>query len=143
MENLLKLEKQLCFKVYAFSRMITKEYKPFLDEINLTYPQYLVMIVLWEENCLSVKELGEKLYLDSGTLTPLLKKLEAKDLVLRKRDTIDERIVNIYLSENGEKLEEKAREIPKKILETGLVKDDEFKFLSKILNEILLRESKY
>jgi len=143
MENLLKLEKQLCFKVYAFSRMITKEYKPFLDEINLTYPQYLVMIVLWEEKCLSVKELGEKLYLDSGTLTPLLKKLEAKDLVLRKRDTIDERIVNIYLSENGEKLEEKAREIPKKILETGLVKDDEFKFLSKILNEILLRESKY
>lgn len=143
MENLLKLEKQLCFKIYAFSRMITKEYKPFLDEINLTYPQYLVMIVLWESKSLSVKDLGEKLYLDSGTLTPLLKKLEVKELVLRKRDASDERIVNIYLSEKGEKLEEKARDIPKKMIETGLVNDEEFQFLSKILNEILIRDSKY
>ncbi len=98
-DDMLKLENQLCFPLYACSREITKAYTPLLSELNLTYTQYLVMMVLWEERQLTVKEICNKLYLDSGTLTPLLKKLEAKELVTRKRDPEDERSVIISLTE--------------------------------------------
>jgi DNA-binding MarR family transcriptional regulator len=108
----LKLENQACFPVYALSRVLTAHYKPILDGIDLTYPQYLVMLVLWEHQLLSVKEIGEKLLLDSGTLTPLLKKLEAKKLVSRVRSNEDERVVLISLTKDGAALKEKAVTVP-------------------------------
>lgn len=108
----LKLEDQACFPVYALSRVLTAHYKPILEGIELTYPQYLVMLILWQHQQLSVKEIGEKLLLDSGTLTPLLKKLEARKLVSRNRSSEDERVVMIKLTEDGAALKEKARAIP-------------------------------
>jgi len=108
----LKLENQACFPVYALSRVLTAHYKPILDGIDLTYPQYLVMLVLWEHKELSVKEIGDKLLLDSGTLTPLLKKLESKKLVARNRDKQDERVVMVSLTEGGAALKEKAVSVP-------------------------------
>lgn len=140
MESLLKLDKQLCFKIYAVSRMITKEYKPFLDKLELTYPQYLVMMVLWEFEKISVKELGNKLYLDSGTLTPLLKKLEARGLISRERDSEDERVVNIIIKDEGKKLRKKAEEIPKSMAQNGIVSPEEFRLLSEIFNKIIDRK---
>lgn len=139
MKSLLKLDKQLCFKIYAVSRMITKEYKPLLDKLNLTYPQYLVMIVLWEKKKISVRDLGKKLYLDSGTLTPLLKKLECKGLAKRKRDIDDERIVNIIISEEGEQLKLKAECIPQNMADNGIVEKEEFQMLFEIFSKILDR----
>lgn len=108
----LKLEHQACFPVYALSRILTAHYKPILEEIDLTYPQYLVMMVLWEHHQLSVKEIGEQLLLDSGTLTPLLKKLESRNLVKRSRNTADERVVFITLTDQGLALKEKAANVP-------------------------------
>ena len=108
----LKLENQACFPVYALSRVLTAHYKPILDEIGMTYPQYLVMLVLWERQQLSVKEIGEKLLLDSGTLTPLLKKLEARKLVNRTRSMEDERVLMISLTKEGAELKEKATAVP-------------------------------
>ncbi|AFD08987.1 MarR family winged helix-turn-helix transcriptional regulator [Solitalea canadensis] len=113
--DFLKLENQLCFPLYALSRKVTAHYKPLLDELDLTYPQYLVMLLLWEHQTLSVKELGDHLMLDSGTLTPLLKRLEQKKIVSRKRSAEDERIVLISLTPDGKKLQEKAVEVPNKL----------------------------
>ena len=111
----LKIENQLCFPLYACSKEIIRHYKPFLDEIDLTYTQYIAMMVLWEKKCLSVKELGSCLYLDSGTLTPVLKKLEAKGYIERKRCEADERSLNVTLTDEGEKLKDSAAEIPPKM----------------------------
>lgn len=111
----LKLENQLCFPLYACSREIVKRYKPFLDKIDLTYTQYIAMMVMWDRKSVNVKELGECLYLDSGTLTPLLKKLESKGLVSRMRSEKDERNLVVSITDEGEKLKEKAVEIPLKI----------------------------
>ena len=111
----LKLENQLCFPLYAFAKEIVKLYKPFLDEINLTYTQYITMMVLWEHTTLTVKELGKHLYLDSGTLTPLLKKLEKEGLVSRLRSAEDEREVNVALTDKGTLLRKKAELIPAKM----------------------------
>ncbi|MBQ4603014.1 MAG: MarR family transcriptional regulator, partial [Clostridia bacterium] len=108
----LKLENQLCFPLYACSREIVKRYKPFLDEIGLTYTQYIAMMVMWERKSVNVKELGECLYLDSGTLTPLLKKLESKGFVTRMRSDKDERNLVVAVTDEGEKLKDKAVEIP-------------------------------
>ena len=108
----LKLENQLCFPLYACSREIVKRYKPFLDEIGLTYTQYIAMMVMWERKSVNVKELGECLYLDSGTLTPLLKKLESKGYVTRMRSDKDERNLVVAITDEGEKLKDKAVEIP-------------------------------
>jgi MarR family transcriptional regulator, organic hydroperoxide resistance regulator len=91
----LSLKNQMCFKFYALSRHITSVYKPLLDELGITYPQYLVMLVLWERECISVKDIGQHLMLDSGTLTPLLKRLEQKGLLTRKRSAGDERVVEV------------------------------------------------
>ncbi len=111
----LKLENQLCFAVYAFSREITKIYRPLLEPLGLTYTQYLVMIVLWEKDGISLKELGRKLRLDSGTLTPLLKKLENDEKIIRTRDKRDERNLIIYLTEQGTELMKEAEKVPKNI----------------------------
>lgn len=111
----LKLENQLCFPLYACSKEIIRKYKPYLDPLNLTYTQYLVMLVLWEFNSISSKELGNKLYLDSGTLTPVLNKLKSQGLLTKKRDKNDARNLLINLTEKGEKLKEEAVEIPAKL----------------------------
>ena len=108
----LKLENQLCFPLYACSRHMIRLYKPFLDEIDLTYTQYITMMVLWEHKSVTVKELGKALYLDSGTLTPLLKKLEEKGLVTRRRSDEDERNLIVALTDAGEALKDKALHIP-------------------------------
>lgn len=108
----LKLENQLCFPLYACSKEIVKKYKPFLDKLDLTYTQYIAMMVLWDKKEITVKELGEYLYLDSGTLTPLLKKLEAKEYVKRSRSKEDERNLLISITDKGEKLKEQAIDVP-------------------------------
>ena len=115
-DTMLQLDNQLCFALYSTSLAMTKLYKPLLDELGLTYPQYLAMLVLWEKDGLMVSELGERLYLDSGTLTPLLKRLEASGLVARLRDVADERRVHITLSPAGRKLKARAAKIPGCIL---------------------------
>src|SRR5579875_3340210 len=102
--QLLKLENQLCFTVYACSREIIRMYRPMLDKLGITYPQYLVLLVLWEMDELTVSQLGERLYLDSGTLTPLLKRMESMGLITRRRSETDERKVYIYLTEQGQDL---------------------------------------
>ena len=107
-----RLDDQLCFAVYSASRAFTRAYQPLLAELGLTYPQYVVMLVLWEKDDLSVSELGRRLALDSGTLTPLLKRLEVSGLVSRTRSERDERVVRIELTVAGQKLERKAAEIP-------------------------------
>jgi DNA-binding MarR family transcriptional regulator len=116
----LKLEKQLCFPLYAAAKELVRKYKPYLDELNLTYTQYITMMVLWEYQSMNVKELGSRLYLDSGTLTPLLKKLEAKGYITRCRCKEDERNLIICITEEGEALKEKAANIPSEMAEKWL-----------------------
>lgn len=110
--NQLLLDQQLCFALYAASRSVTSLYRPLLEPLGLTYPQYLVMLVLWEQDGLTVRELGQRLQLDSGTLTPLLKRLQAAELVTRQRRQEDEREVDIRLTDTGLALREKASGIP-------------------------------
>src|SRR3954468_8204684 len=112
-DEALRLDNQLCFALYSASLAMTKLYKPLLDELGLTYPQYLVMLVLWEGDGLMVSELGQRLGLDSGTLTPLLKRLEAAGLVSRLRDAADQRQVRITPTAAGRALKQKAKAIPK------------------------------
>lgn len=111
----LKLENQICFPLYACSKEIIRRYKPYLDEIDLTYTQYLVMMVMWEEKKMNVKKLGEHLYLDSGTLTPVLKKLETKGYLTRCRSREDERNLCVTITAQGEALREKALTIPERM----------------------------
>lgn len=113
-ENL-KLENQLCFPLYAASREVIKRYHPYLTELGLTYTQYIAMMVFWEEGRISVKELGRKLFLDSGTLTPVLKSLEDKGYVKRRRSSEDERVLIVEITGVGEALKERAVSIPEKI----------------------------
>lgn len=118
-DAMLLLDNQLCFALYSTSLAMTKLYKPLLDELGLTYPQYLAMLVLWEKDGLMVSELGERLYLDSGTLTPLLKRLEVSGLISRIRAVEDERRVHITLTAAGRKLKNRAAKIPGCILEAS------------------------
>ena len=112
----LLLDNQICFAVYSTAHAFNRVYKPLLDRLGLTYPQYLVMLVLWERDGVPVKDIGERLFLDSGTLTPLLKRLEAAQLIKRTRSTEDERQVLIALTPQGQALREKARAVPQSIL---------------------------
>lgn len=112
----LRLDDQLCFALYAASRRVVQAYQPLLAPLGLTYPQYLVMLVLWEEDGASVKRLGERLQLDSGTLTPLLKRMEAAGLLTRARDRVDERVVRIHLTAEGRALEARAAGVPAALL---------------------------
>lgn len=124
-DDLLKLENQFCFAVYACSREITKLYRPFLDELGITYTQYVTLLALWELDNVTVKKLGGRLYLDSGTLTPLLKKLEAMGLVERLRDPEDERNVRIRLTEEGKQLKQKAYPVPEKVFcQSGMTPEE-------------------
>ena len=135
--DMLKLENQLCFPLYACSKEIVRKYKPFLDEIDLTYTQYITMMVLWEHKEMNVKDMGELLYLDSGTLTPVLKKLEQKGYVARARDVQDERVLKVTITEAGEQLKEKALEIPAKIGSCVSMEPEEARKLYDILQKIL------
>ena len=133
----LKLENQICFPLYAASREIIKQYKPFLDEIDLTYTQYIAMLILWEKKTLTVKEMGEFLYLDSGTLTPLLKKLESKGLLTRARSAEDERNLNVTITEAGEQLKEQAVNVPAQMAQCSKLEPEEALTLYRILYKLL------
>ncbi len=133
----LKISNQLCFPLYACSKEIVKRYKPYLDPIDLTYTQYITMMVVWEEKELTVKELGQKLFLDSGTLTPVLKKLEQKGYVKRNRSKDDERNLNITLTKAGEELKKQACSIPAKMGKCVNLTPKESEQLYKLLYKIL------
>lgn len=120
-DEILKLDNQLCFALYACSREVIKRYKPFLDPLGLTYTQYITLLVLWETPSIGFKQLGERLLLDSGTLTPLLKKLEMQGILTRQRDSEDERSVLIELTDKGEALKLEALKIPEQVFRsTGM-----------------------
>lgn len=133
----LKLENQLCFPLYACSKEIIKKYKPYLDPLGITYTQYIALMVLWEEDNVTVKELGKKLYLDSGTLTPLFKKMESQKLVVRQRSANDERNVYIRLTEKGKNLRDKALDIPERIGSCIDLPMEEIMQLQKSLQKLL------
>lgn len=133
----LKLENQLCFPLYAAAKEVVRAYKPFLDEIDLTYTQYITMMVMWQEKSINVKELGKHLYLDSGTLTPLLKKLEAKGVIRRTRSKADERVLMVNVTEEGMALRDKALDIPVKMQSCMTIDPEEAKVLYKLLYKIL------
>ncbi|MBQ8920835.1 MAG: MarR family transcriptional regulator [Oscillospiraceae bacterium] len=133
----LKLENQLCFPLYACSREVIKKYRPFLDEIGLTYTQYVAMMVFWEQKSISVKELGQRLYLDSGTLTPVLKSLEGKGYVTRRRSAEDERVLIATLTDEGAALQEAASRIPAQIGGCIRLEPEEAVMLYQLLYKLL------
>jgi len=134
--EMLKLDRQLCFALYSASLAMTKLYKPLLDPLNLTYPQYLAMLVLWEADAATVSELGQRLQLDSGTLTPLLKRLEANGFVQRQRDTADERRVLVHLTPAGRALKSRAAKVPPQIACAAGCDLDELTTLTRRLKEL-------
>ena len=137
----LLLKGQLCFPIYALSREIIKIYRPYLEPLDLTYTQYIAMLVFWEEKKLSVKELGKKLYLDSGTLTPVLKSLEAKGYVDRYRSSYDERVLIVEITPKGEELKQKANEIPYSMVKHNRsLSHDELKQLYYLVTKLLVNE---
>lgn len=133
----LKLSNQLCFPLYACSKEIISRYRPFLEEIDLTYTQYLVMMVLWEHESMNVKQIGEMLFLDSGTLTPVIKHLEKKDYVRRQRSASDERVTEVSLTESGKSLQDKALSVPLGISKCVNLTPEEAKTLYGLLYKIL------
>lgn len=135
--DVLKLENQLCFPLYACAKEVVRKYKPFLDELDLTYTQYITMMVFWEHKKLSVKDVGDYLYLDSGTLTPLLKTLEKKGYIVRSRSKEDERVLDVEISDEGMKLREKAIQVPSKIGECIPLDQKEAVDLYKLLHKLL------
>jgi DNA-binding MarR family transcriptional regulator len=144
----LSLDRQLCFALYSASRAMTAAYRPILTELNLTYPQYLVLLVLWEEDRVTVGRLGQRLQLDSGTLSPLLKRLEANGFIRRERSATDERLVEITLTQAGRRLERKAQCIPEQLFSsTGMTEReaadlrDAVRHLTDALNASLRKET--
>ena len=133
----LKLSKQLCFPLYACSREMIKLYKPFLDELGLTYTQYITLMVLWEHKAMTVKALGQELYLDSGTLTPLLKKLEEKGLVTRRRSDLDERNLIVTITELGESMRDQALHIPEEMTKCINLPREDIRELYRMLHQLL------
>ena len=133
----LKLSKQLCFPLYACSRETIKLYKPYLDELGLTYTQYITMMVLWEHKAMTVKALGQELFLDSGTLTPLLKKLEEKGLVTRRRSDLDERNLIVTITELGESMKDRALHIPAEMTKCVNLPQDDIRDLYRMLHQML------
>ena len=133
----MKLENHLCFPLYACSRETIKNYKPFLDKLDLTYTQYITMLVLWEREQVTVKELGTALYLDSGTLTPLLKKLEEKGLVNRRRSALDERNLLVSLTPAGIAMQDQAKHIPTEMAKCCNLSLEEARTLYRLLYKML------
>ena len=141
----LKLGNQLCFPVYAASRLITREYQPFLDKLGLTYPQYLVLMILWEEDGLPVNDIAKKLILNTNTITPLLKRMEKEGIIRRKRSGEDERKVMVQLTEKGRALQEEAARIPEQLasrLAEGELKIDDLVRLKETLDSMIRSLSK-
>lgn len=137
-----KLGNQLCFPFYVIAKEITGMYRPFLDELDITYSQYLVMMLLWEYERLTVNQIGEKLYLDSGTVTPLLKRLEAKEYIVRLRKKEDERMVEVFLTEKGNKLQKQACIIPGKMQEKLNLSENDLLELKETVNKLLTKIEK-
>lgn len=139
-DDILKLDDQLCFAIYACSKEITRLYRPFLEQYGLTYTQYITLLALWEKDDVTVKDLGERLYLDSGTLTPLLKKMEENQLLVRQRSSEDERKVIIKLTEKARNLKKDILSVPSKIFcSTGLSPEEAVELrgnISKLLKTI-------
>ena len=133
----LKLKNQICFPLYAASREVIKQYRPFLDELNLTYTQYIAMMVFWEEKKISVKDLGKKLFLDSGTLTPVLKSLEAKGFISRSRSAEDERVLIAEITDEGEALREQAKSVPENVAGCVKLEPNEAMQLYQLLYKLL------
>ncbi|NPD31978.1 MarR family transcriptional regulator [Eggerthellaceae bacterium zg-997] len=136
-EDRLKLENQLCFPLYAAAKEVVRRYTPLLDELGLTYTQYLTMMVLWEKGAVSVSELGADLYLDSGTLTPLLKKMEAKGLVTRRRSSNDERRVEVRITDAGRALRDRAVDVPVEMGNCMKLEADEAVHLASLLRGLI------
>ena len=136
-DDILKLDNQLCFVLYAASREVIKMYRPLLNELGLTYPQYLVMLVLWENDAVPIHFIGDRLHLDTGTLTPLLKRLEGMGLIERKRASEDERRVDIFLTPRGKKIKEKAVVVPKEMFCQSGMTLEEFRLIKTKLNDLL------
>lgn len=133
----IKLENQLCFPLYASAKEVVRKYKPFLDELDLTYTQYITMMVMWDKKTINVKALGDLLFLDSGTLTPVLKKLEAKKYITRSRSKEDERNLSITITDEGEALKIKAVMVPEKVGKCISITPEEAKILYGLLYKIL------
>lgn len=133
----LKLENQVCFPLYAASREVIKQYKPFLDEIDLTYTQYIALMLLWDKGTMTSKEMGDRLFLDSGTLTPLLKKMESKGLLTRNRSVSDERNLEVSVTEKGLSLQAKAAEIPLQVAKCTALNREESMELYRLLYKLL------
>ena len=136
----LKLSNQICFPLYTTSRMVIKAYQPFLKDLGITYPQYLVMLVLWENDGLTVNSISKRLYLETNTITPLLKRMESSGILSRKRSKKDERVVEVFLTKKGQEMKKKAEEIPNKLFETlktDSVSNEEFAQLQSILNRMM------
>jgi len=138
----LRLDNQLCFPLYAASRLVIKLYKPFLDRHGLTYTQYIAMMALWEKDDVAVSELGERLFLDSGTLTPLLKKLEASGFIRRERDAADERTVRIQLTGQGKKLQKAMVDVPRQMASCVHIERDDAGNLHELLHDLIRNLSK-
>lgn len=133
----LKLKNQICFPLYAAAKEVIKQYTPFLQELDLTYTQYIAMMVFWEEKKLSVKELGKALFLDSGTLTPVLKSLETKGYVVRSRSKSDERVLEVEITEKGEALKERAVSVPQSVSACVKLDAEEARQLYTLLYKVL------
>jgi len=136
-EELQKLDNQLCFALYVTSKEIIKNYKPLLDPLGLTYTAYIALLALWEEEGIALKELGRKLYLDSGTLTPLLKKMEVQGLVTRRRDPEDERVVRVFLTPQGRSMKEKAAHIPSTLICASDIDPERGRELLRLLHQTM------
>lgn len=138
-DEILKLDNQLCFALYSANRAMTKMYKPLLDVFSITYPQYLVLLVLFEEDNITIKRLGERLYLDSGTLTPLLKRMEKAKLLLRQRSSEDERKVLISLTKEGKDLKDELVEVPLSLCKKTDINENEIVELRETLKSLMSR----
>lgn len=136
----LRLDNQLCFPIYAASREIIQSYGKYLTNLDITYPQYLVLLVLWEKDLLPVSTIGKRLLLDSGTLTPLLKRMECKGLITRQRCKQDERIVRIHLTDKGKQLEEEAKSIPTELAKDFTLTIEEVDTLKRLIYKLMNRE---
>lgn len=137
MNDMLKLRNQLCFPLYACAKEVVRQYTPLLEPLGLTYTQYIAMMVLWEHKSISIKDIGKLLYLDSGTLTPMLKKMEKTGLITRSRSKEDERVVIITITQKGEELHEVAGEIPLKMSQCVKIDSEEAQQLYTLLNKMI------
>ena len=134
---MLKLENQLCFPLYACAKEVVRRYTPLLEPLGLTYTQYIAMMVMWEHKSISVRDMGKMLFLDSGTLTPMLKKMEKSGWISRNRSKEDERMVILTITDKGEKLQEKAADVPVRMAGCLTLKNDDAMQLYSLLNELM------